>query len=111
MLGSQPVRPAARATILGVVAIAAGLGMTACGGSGAPPTAPDSVVTSPTDILAFEVSCPASLLIGQKGPCLAVARLRSGQTPVVSFDATWSSTRPDVVAIDALGVVNGRSAG
>jgi hypothetical protein len=57
------------------------------------------------------VSCPASLLIGEKGPCVAVARLRSGQAPLVSFDASWSSTRPEVVAVDALGVVNGRSAG
>jgi hypothetical protein len=68
-------------------------------------------MTSGSDVLALEVSCPASLLIGQKGPCLAQARLRSGQTPVVSFEATWSSTRPDVVAVDALGVVNGRSGG
>jgi hypothetical protein len=109
MLGNQPAWPPARAVLLGVVAIAAGLGMTACGGS-APPTAPGGV-TSPSDILAFEVTCPSSLLIGQKGPCLAQARLRSGQTPVVSFDATWSSTRADVVAVDALGLVTGRSAG
>jgi len=40
-----------------------------------------------------------------------VARLRSGQTPVVNFDATWSSSKPEVVAVDPLGVVNGRSAG
>jgi hypothetical protein len=57
------------------------------------------------------VSCPAALLIGEKGPCIAVARLRSGQAPVVSFDATWSSTGPEVVTVDALGIVNGRSAG
>jgi hypothetical protein len=61
--------------------------------------------------MAVEVSCPTSLLIGQKGPCIAVARLRSGQAPVVSLEATWSSTRPEVVAVDALGIVNGRSAG
>ena len=67
--------------------------------------------TGQSDVLAVEVSCPVSLLIGQKGPCTAVARLRSGQVPVVSFDATWSSTRPEVVAVDALGIVNGRSAG
>ena len=57
------------------------------------------------------MSCPTSLLIGQKSPCIAVARLRSGQAPLVSFEAMWSSTRPEVVAVDALGVVNGRSAG
>ena len=67
--------------------------------------------TTTVDVLAVEVVCPASLLIGQKGPCTAVARLRSGQTPVVNFDATWASTRPEVVAVDALGVVNGRAAG
>jgi hypothetical protein len=59
------------------------------------------------------MSCPTSLLVGERGPCVAVARLRSGQSPVVSFNSntTWSSTRPDVVAVDALGIVNGRSAG
>jgi hypothetical protein len=61
--------------------------------------------------VALDLSCPASLLIGEKGPCLALARLGSGQTPVVSFEATWSSTRPDLVDVDALGVVAGRGAG
>ena len=76
------------------------------------PTSPSGGATGgEADILALEVSCPASMLIGEKGPCIAVARLRSGQAPVVSFDATWSSTRPEVVIVDALGVVNGRSAG
>jgi hypothetical protein len=42
---------------------------------------------------------------------VAVARLRSGQTPVLFSDATWSSTRPEVVAVDGLGVANGRAAG
>jgi hypothetical protein len=76
------------------------------------PTSPSgSGPNGEADILALEVSCPGPLLIGEKGPCIAVARLRSGQAPLVSFDATWSSTRPDVVAVDTLGVVNGRSAG
>ena len=76
------------------------------------PTSPSGGgTTGQSDVLAVEVSCPVSLLIGQKGPCTAVARLRSGQMPVVSFDATWSSTRPEIVAVDALGIVNGRSAG
>ena len=104
MLASEPARRSARAIILCVVAITAGLGLAACGGSSTSPT-------SPSDILTFEVTCPSTLLIGQKGPCLAQARLRSGQMPVVSFDATWSSTRPDVVAVDALGLVTGRSGG
>ena len=86
------------------------LGASACG-SGAVPTTPSSSPTSGTDILALDVSCPASLLIGERGPCLAVARLRSGQTPVVSFEAAWSSTRADLVDVDTIGVVTGRAAG
>lgn len=96
------------------VALIAALGVTACGGEGAVPTSPSGgVTTGGADVLAIEMSCPTSLLIGEKAPCAAVARLRSGQTPLVSFNstATWSSTRPDVVAVDALGIVNGRSAG
>jgi hypothetical protein len=84
------------------------IGASSCGGG---PTSPGNGATGGSDVLALEVSCPVSLLIGQKGPCLAQARLRSGATPVVSFDATWSSTRADVVAVDTMGVVNGRSAG
>ena len=92
--------------------IIAALGLTSCGGAGSPPTSPSSGgSTNPSDVLAIELACPASLLIGQKGPCIAVVRLRSGQVPVVSLDATWSSTRPEVVAVDSLGVVNGRAAG
>ncbi len=76
------------------------------------PTSPSGgATTGGSDVLAIEVSCPTSLLIGEKGPCIAVARLRSGQAPLVSFDATWSSTRPEVVAVDTLGIVNGQSAG
>ena len=93
------------------VAVVAAIELTACSGPAAVPTSPGGPTNGQSDILALELVCPTSLLIGQKGPCTAVARLRSGQTPVVSFDATWSSTRPDVVAVDALGLVNGRSAG
>ena len=106
---SQYVTHRVRRTALHVIAVAATLGATACGnGADAVPTSPGG---GPGDVLALDVSCPSSLLIGERGPCLAVARLRSGQTPVVSFDAMWSSTRPDMVAVDALGVVSGRSAG
>jgi len=98
--------------VLRFVAVVAAIGLTACGGASTVPTSPGGGATSgQSDVLALELLCPASLLIGEKGPCTAVARLRSGQTPVVSFDAMWSSTRPDVVAVDALGIVNGRSAG
>lgn len=83
--------------------------VTSCGGD-AVPTSPGGG-TPIGEVLSVEMSCPVSLLVGQKGPCTAVARLGSGQTPVVNVEATWSSTRPDVVAVDMLGVVNGRSAG
>ena len=79
-----------------------------CGGQ-AVPTSPGDVTSG--EVLALELSCTGSLLIGQRAPCVALARLRSGQTPVVNPDARWSSSRPEVVAVDALGVVNGRSAG
>lgn len=93
---------------LGVVAVT--WMATACGGAANPtPTSPGDPVSG--DVVGLDVSCPASLLIGERGPCLAVAHLRSGSTPLVTFDATWSSTRPEVVAVDAIGVVNGRSAG
>jgi Big-like domain-containing protein len=85
------------------------LGSASCGSAG--PTSPGGGPTSGSDVLAVEVSCPTSLLIGQKGPCVAVARLRSGQARVVSFEAEWSSTRPEIAAVDVLGVVNGRSPG
>jgi hypothetical protein len=99
-----------RRNLLRLIAAVATVGVTSCGGSA--PTSPSGGTPgSGSDIQALDVSCPASLLIGQKEPCVALARLRSGQTPVVSFDSTWTSTRPDVVAVDALGVVNGRSAG
>ena len=95
-----------------VLTISAVLGLTSCGSNKTAPTSPSSGgTTGPSDVLAIEVSCPVSLLIGQKGPCTAVARLRSGQLPVVSLDAAWSSTRPEIVAVDSLGVVNGRAAG
>jgi hypothetical protein len=89
------------------------LGAAACGsGASEVPTSPSgSPAGGGAAIIALDLSCPASLLVGEKGPCLAVARLSSGQTPVVSFDATWSSTRPDLVDVDALGVVAGRAAG
>jgi hypothetical protein len=95
-----------------LVTVIATLGATACENSSTVPTTLGSGGTvNPSDVLSIEVTCPGSLLIGQRGPCLAQARLRSGQTPVVSFDAAWTSTRPEVVTVDALGVVNGRSAG
>jgi len=87
----------------------AALALAACGGGSASPTVPGGVGGG--DVLSLDLSCPASLLIGEKEPCIAVARLRSGQAPIVSFEAAWTSARPDLVTVDTLGVVNGRSAG
>src|SRR5688572_11065448 len=95
--------------VVNLVAVLAALGMTTCGG--AAPTAPGGVAMGASDVLAIELFCPATLLIGQRGPCAAFARLRSGQAPVVSFDATWSSTGPEVVTLERNGIVRGRSAG
>jgi hypothetical protein len=95
-----------------VAAVVVSIAALSCGGAPTTPTiVTNDTPTSGTDVLALDVSCPASLLIGERAPCLAVARLRSGNTPVVSFNATWSSTRADVVAVDAMGLVTGRSDG
>ena len=90
---SQHVTRSARRATWHLVAVLASLGMAACGGDSGPPTSPSGAATGASDILALDVSCPTSILIGEKGPCVAVARLRSGQTPVV-FEANWSSSRP-----------------
>ena len=88
--------------VLRSLAAVAMLGSASCGGgASAVPTSPGGS-SGGAEILALDLSCPASLLIGEKGPCVAIARLRSGQTPVVSFDAAWGSTRPDLVGVDAL---------
>lgn len=80
----------------------------ACSGSSTP-TSPSGPGGS--EVIGLDVSCPATLLLGQQGPCVAVARLESGQPSAVSPSAVWSSSRPEVVAVDAIGTVQGRSAG
>jgi hypothetical protein len=62
-------------------------------------------------LLGLSVSCPAALLIGERQPCIAVASYASGRQPLVSFDSAWSSSRPDVVVVDHLGVSTGKAAG
>jgi hypothetical protein len=75
----------------------------------ASPTAP-APPAGDAGVTALDISCPATLLIGERAPCIAVARFRSGQQAPV-FESTWSSARPEIVAIDNTGVVTGRSAG
>lgn len=83
--------------------------MTSCSKTTGPTT--PSLPVSSSEVLALTMVCPDSLLIGEARPCTAVARLRSGQTPLVSPVATWSWAPPDVVAVDRFGLVSGRSAG
>lgn len=88
------------------------VGLVACGADG--PVGPTAVSSTPPagdQLLRLAVSCQASLLIGERAPCASVASYSSGRQPLVSFDSTWSSSRPEVVAVDSLGVSTGRSAG
>jgi hypothetical protein len=95
---------------LGVLALP---GIAACG-SGSPVvplTAPSPTISADDRLLRLLVDCPSSLLIGQRGPCGAVAFYSSGRQPLVSLDATWSSSHPEVVAVDRLYIIAGMSAG
>ena len=100
-----------RAPRASALAAAAMLAVMACGSESARmPTSPragDGV----TDVQALDVSCPAVLFVGWRGPCIAVARLRNGQAPIVSFEAAWGSSNPDLVAVDAVGLAQGKSPG
>jgi hypothetical protein len=49
--------------------------------------------------------------IGEKRACVAAERRRVGQTVVPFGEATWSSTRPEVTAVDGFGILTGRAAG
>jgi hypothetical protein len=84
--------------------------LTACGSSASTtPTGPSG--GDPSDVIAVEVECRPTLYIGQRTGCVAVARLRSGATPFVGWGATWTSSHPEVAAVDGGGAVTGRSAG
>ena len=87
------------------------LALSVIGACSRSPTAPSTVTVSGSDVLSLELSCQGSLIVGEQAPCIAVARLRSGGTPLVSPLATWSTAPPSVVAIDAIGTITGRSAG
>jgi hypothetical protein len=76
------------------------------------PTAPSTVTgVGGSDVLSLELSCQSSLIVGEQSPCIAVARLRSGGTPLVSPLATWSTAPTSVVSVDAIGAITGRAAG
>ena len=88
------------------------LGIAACGANGSvAPTTPSPTPPAGDQFIALTVSCQGALLIGERAPCIAVASYASGRQPLVSFESTWSSSRPDVVTVDGLGVGTGVSAG
>lgn len=88
------------------------LGIAACGADGSVgPTTPSPAPTAGDQLMALTVSCQGALLIGERAPCIAVASYTSGRQPLVSFESIWSSSRPDVVTVDGLGVSTGKSAG
>ena len=66
-------------------------------------------VLAEADLVGLEVSCPSTLMVGQSLLCTAAGRLRSGG--LVQPRPAWSSTRPEVVTIDAVGIVSARAAG
>lgn len=88
--------------------VVAAASMVAC--ESGTPTSPSPTGGEAT-VVALDVSCPSTLLIGERAPCVAVARLRSGRQIPVVFESTWSSARPEIVAVDTQGVVSGRAAG
>src|SRR5687768_6854177 len=88
------------------------LAVCAAGACSHPPTSPSAGAgVRDSDVLSLELSCQNSLIVGEQAPCIAVARLRSGGTPLVTPLATWSTAQPSVVTVDAIGTVTGRAAG
>jgi len=57
------------------------------------------------------VECQPSIIVGEVRPCVAVARTTDGRLPVVSPIATWSSARPQIVAVSPIGDVTGIAPG
>lgn len=77
----------------------------------AAPTSPMGP-TPPVDVVTrVALSCPASLLISQKGRCVAVAYLASGDTRDISETSTWSSTNANAVVVESDGALIGNAAG
>ena len=91
------------------------LGIASCGSGGSSGsvglTIPSPTPPAGDQLLAFTMSCQAALIIGERAPCITVASYSSGRMPVGPFGTTWSSARPDVVAVDSLGISTGKAAG
>jgi hypothetical protein len=61
--------------------------------------------------LTIDVTCPATLLIGETSACGARASLQSQPVRDVTALATWVSLRTDIVSMPQWSLVVGRSAG
>ena len=99
------LRQAARPLLAAIALCAAA----ACSDSPTSPSAGAGVRDS--DVLSLELSCQDSLIVGEQAPCIAVAHLRSGGTPLISPLATWSTAQPSVVTVDGIGTLTARAAG
>ena len=66
-------------------------------------------VVAESDLVALDLSCPATIFVGQTSFCFASARFRSGE--VTGVAPAWSSTDPAILNFGQLGSITGRSAG
>jgi hypothetical protein len=67
------------------------------------------VVSNVSDIASIEVLCASPVRVGERSLCFANARLANGAPSRPTFE--WSSSRPDVLAVEAGGMLTGRSVG
>ncbi len=95
--------------VISRVAAALLLSLPMAAGCGNSPTTPTPVVTN---LVSLEISCPASLLVGQRRSCFANGHYADGS--LRSVTPIWSSSDPNIVSIAAVanaGSVTGRGAG
>jgi hypothetical protein len=100
---------------LAAFVVTACAGLSACSnGNFAPPAGPtNGTIPNGDQLLSVEMACTSPMLVGERAFCTAVARFRSGRAPNINFeaDATFSSNRPDIAALEAYGIVRGVAAG
>ncbi len=95
--------------VISRVAAALLLSLPTAAGCGNSPTTPTPVVTN---LVSLEISCPASLLVGQSRFCFAYGHYANGS--VHSVTPIWFSSAPEILSVAALanaGNVVGRGAG
>lgn len=73
----------------------------------ASPLGPTNGATEPRRL---HVGCQATIFVGEQAPCTAAVVQGESQT-YSTMAATWSSLQPDILDIDAPGVVRGRAPG